>query len=145
MAAGVPVLTNKGRDAVAGKVTCTTARCRSILVQVDGKRSLDDIRTLLRGLDGMEASIATLIKDEFVSVAHDCKDIVKGIAQKILGVKSPTITRKIDEMHAKYGDACNACWDHLDELDNSARLFYGEVQAKALREEIDKVLAVHRH
>ena len=68
--------------------------------------------------------------------------IVKGLAQKILGVKSPTITRKIDEMHAKYGDAC---WDHLDELDKSARLFYGEVQAKALREEIDKVLAVHRH
>jgi hypothetical protein len=137
-ASGIPVLTNKGRDAVAGKVSCTTARCRSILVQVDGKRSLDDIRSMLRGLDGLENSITTLIQDDFISISRDCKDVVKGIAEKILGAKSPTITRKIDEMHAKYGEAC---WDHLDELDKAARLFYGEILATNLRHEIESMLA----
>jgi hypothetical protein len=141
MASGIPILTKKGREAVAGKAACTTARCRSILVQVDGKRTLDEIRALLRGLDGLEESINTLVKDEFITVARDCKDIVNGIAQKILGAKSPTIIRKIDEMHVKYGDAC---WDHLDELDKAARLFYGEVLARNLREEIDKIVAEHR-
>ena len=141
MASGIPVLTNKGREAVAGKTACTTARCRSILVQVDGKRSLDDIRSLLRGLDGLEDSINTLLKDDFISVARDCKDAVMNIAQQVLGAKSPTITRKIDELHAKYGEAC---WDHLDELDKAARLFYGEVLATSLRKEIEKVLADHR-
>ena len=141
MASGIPVLTSKGRDAIAGKTACTTARCRSILVQIDGKRTLDDIRALLRGLDGLEESITTLIKDEFISVAQDCNDVVKGIAEEILGAKSPTITRKLDEMHAKYGDAC---WDHLDELDKAARLFYGEILAKQLRDEIQKTLERRR-
>jgi hypothetical protein len=141
MGAGIPVLTNKGRDAITGKIACSTARCRSILVQMDGKRSLDEIRALLRGLDGLEESINTLVKDGFISMDRDCKDIVKGIAQKVLGAKAPTITRKIDEMHRKYGEAC---WDHMDELDKAARLFYGEGLASNLRAEIEKSLAEHR-
>lgn len=141
MSTRIPVLTNKGRDAIAGKTACSTARCRSILVQIDGKRSLDDIRGLLRGLDGLEESITTLVKDGFISVDRECKDIVKSIAQKVLGAKSPTITRKIDEMYQKYGESC---WDHMDEFDKAARLFYGEVLASTLRSEIEKALSEHR-
>ena len=141
MGAGIPALTSKGRDAIAGKTACSTARCRSILVQIDGKRSLDDIRTLLRGLGGLDESINTLLKDGFISMDRECKDLVKDIAQKVLGAKSPTITRKIDEMYQKYGESC---WDHLDELDKAARLFYGEVLASNLRSEIEKTLAEHR-
>lgn len=141
MASAIPVLTEKGRDAVKNFTVNVTARCRSVLVQVDGTRSLDDIRALLRGLEGLEESIGTLIQGEYISVAQDCKDIVKGLAVRILGASSPTITRKLDEMHKKYGDSC---WDHLDELDKTARLFHGEVLAKTLREEIEKVIADRR-
>jgi hypothetical protein len=41
-------------------------------------------------------------------------------------------------VHAKYGDAC---WDHLDELDKTARLFYGQEVANKLRIEIEKIIS----
>lgn len=137
MAPGIPTLTDKGKEAVKNLQINLTARCRSILVQVDGKRSLDEIRTSLRGLDGLEEAITKLINENYIKITRDCKDIVKDIAQKMLGAKAPTILRKIDEMHAKYGEAC---WDHLDELDKAARLFYGEVVAQNLKNEISRVI-----
>lgn len=137
MALGIPVLTQKGKEAVKNLQINITARCRSILVQVDGKKSLDDIRTTLRGLDGLEDGIARLLSEGFLSVELGCVDIIKGLVDKQLGAKGATIARKIDEMHAKYGDAC---WDHLDELDKAARLFYGEVVAQNLKAEITGIL-----
>ena len=137
MASGVPVLTNKGRDALKTMPLDLTARCRSILVLVDGKRSLDDIRASLRMLEGLEDGIARLISGGYVQVEQTCKDVVKQIAERILGLKSPSITRKLDEMHAKYGDAC---WQHLDELDKAARLYLGADLADKLKAEIKKVL-----
>lgn len=58
---------------------------------------------------------------------------MKEASENLLGAKSATISRKIDEIHAKYGDAC---WKHLDGLDRSSRLFYGELGAPNLTNEI---------
>ena len=141
MASGTPLLTDKGRDAVKNPQSGITARCRSVLVQVDGIKKLDDIRGNLRGLEGLEEAIQKLVTEGYISVTQDCRDIVKSMAEKLLGAKSPTIVRKIDELHTKYGDAC---WDHLDELNKAARLFYGEVIAENLKHEIARVLQEFR-
>ena len=55
----------------------------------------------------------------------------------MLGAKSATLIKKIDDLHAKYGDQC---WEHLDEVDKIARMFYGEVVADQLKQEIAKIL-----
>lgn len=137
MADNIPMLTDKGRQAIQSGQTMVTARCRNILVQVDGKRSFDDIRNVLRGLEGLEEAIAKLVDEGFVIVNRDCKDIVKSIVRQMLGAQSPTLLKKIDEMHTKYGESC---WEHLDELEKSARLFYGEVVAEKLKTEISKII-----
>ncbi len=138
MSDGIPVLTEKGREAIKSARSNLTARCRSILVIVDGKRSLDEIRFMLKGLEGLEQSIAKLLDEGYVSANRSCKDLVKDIAVKRLGsAKAATIIRKIEEIHAKYGDAC---WDHLDELDKAARLFYGETIARELHLDIEKIV-----
>ena len=130
-------MTDKGREAIKNPQTSITARCRSVLVQIDGIKRLDDIRGTLRGLEGLEEAIQKLVDEGFISVTQDCRDIIKDISLKILGTKSPTMIRKIDELHAKYGDGC---WDHLDELNKAARLFYGEVLAENLKSEFTRVL-----
>jgi len=140
MASGTPILTEKGREAVKNPQTGITARCRSVLVQIDGKRSLDEVRNLLRGLDGLEDAIKKLTDEGYVNLAQDCRDIIKDAALRILGAKSPTINRKIDELHTKYGDGC---WTHLDELDKAARLFYGADVAEKLKEEFVRILKKH--
>ncbi|MDA8098348.1 MAG: hypothetical protein M0042_01830 [Nitrospiraceae bacterium] len=137
MSAGIPILSEKGREAIANKQINISARCRSVLVQIDGKRSLDDIRSQLRGLDGLEEAIGKLIDEGYILSAYDCKSLVKNVAEKQLGAKAGTILRKIDEMHAKYGEAC---WDHLEEIDKAARLFYGETIAVNLKNEIAKIV-----
>ena len=140
MATGTPILTEKGREAAKNPQTGITARCRSVLVQIDGKRSLDEVRTSLRGLDGLEEAIKKLMDEGYVKLAQDCRDVIKDAAIKILGAKSPTINRKIDELHAKYGDGC---WTHLDELDKAARLFYGADLAENLKQEFVRILKMH--
>ena len=143
MPAGTPVLTDKGRDAIKNAQSGLTARCRSVLVQVDGKRSLDEIRSMLKGLDGLDEAITKLLAEDYVTAERSCKDLVKDIAVKQLGsAKAATIIRKIEELHAKYGDAC---WDHLDELDKAARLFYGETLAQNLRADIQRVVREKAH
>ncbi len=138
MSSGIPVLTDKGREAIKSAHTGLTARCRSVLVQVDGKRSLEEIRSMLKGLEGLEEAISKLLAEEYITSSRSCRDLVKDIALKQLGsAKAATIIRKIDELHSKYGDAC---WDHLDELDKAARLFYGETTAQSLRTDILKVV-----
>jgi hypothetical protein len=137
MSTGTPLLTDKGREAIKNPQTSITARCRSVMVQIDGIKRLDDIRGTLRGLEGLEEAIQKLVDEGFISVTQDCRDIIKDISLKILGTKSPTMIRKIDELHAKYGDGC---WDHLDELNKAARLFYGEVLAENLKSEFTRVL-----
>ncbi len=140
MATGSPILTEKGREAVKNPQSILTARCRSVLVQIDGKRSLDEVRNSLRGLDGLEEAIKKLTDEGYVNLARDCRDIIKDAAVRILGAKSPTIVRKVDELHAKYGDAC---WSHIDELDKAARLFYGSVLADNLKQEFVRILKEH--
>jgi len=140
MATGTPILTEKGREALKNPQTGLTTRCRSVLVQVDGRRSLDEVRNSLRGLDGLEEAIKKLTDDGYVKLAQDCRDIIKDAAIKILGAKSPTINRKIDELHAKYGDGC---WTHLDELEKAARLFYGADLADSLKQEFVRILKMH--
>lgn len=140
MATGPPILTEKGREAVKNPQSSLTARCRSVLVQIDGKRSLDEVRNSLRGLDGLEEAIKKLTDEGYVNLARDCRDIIKDAAVRILGAKSPTIVRKVDELHAKYGDAC---WSHIDELDKAARLFYGSVLADNLKQEFVRILKEH--
>ncbi|MDH4161739.1 MAG: hypothetical protein OEW15_03495 [Nitrospirota bacterium] len=137
MSSGIPVLTQKGKEAVKNLQINLTARCRNILVQVDGKRSLDDIRVLFRGLDGLEDGIQRLVSEGFIDIGKACTDIVKELVNNQLGTKSATLLRKIDEMHGKYGDTC---WEHLDELNKAARLFYGEIVAQNLTSEITKIL-----
>ena len=55
----------------------------------------------------------------------------------MLGPKAPTLIKKIDDMHAKYGETC---WAHMEELYKTARLFYGEIVADNLKTEITKIL-----
>jgi hypothetical protein len=135
---GIPKLTQKGRDAVKNMPPELTARCRNILVQVDGTRSLDDIRTTLKGLDGIEEAIEKLSAGKYIDISQKCIDMVKALAEQILGPKAPTLLKKIDELHAKHGDAC---WDHLDEVNKTARLFYGEVVAEKLKTEISRLIS----
>lgn len=134
---GIPQLTQKGRDAIKNMPPELTARCRNILVQVDGRQSLDDIRTILKGLDGVEESIQKLLAGKYVEISRECIDMVKALAEQMLGLKAPTLLKKIDELHAKHGDAC---WEHLDDLDKTARLFYGEVVAENLKKEISRLI-----
>ena len=138
---GIPELTEKGRDAIQSAPPELAARCRNVLVQVDGKRTFDDIRKVLQGLEGIEESIQKLVAGAYVDIRKDCKDLVKGLAEKMLGAKARTLIMKVDEMHAKYGDNC---WQHLDELDKVARLFYGEVVAEQLKSEITKLVEQSR-
>jgi len=140
MASGTPILTDKGREAIKNPQSSLTARCRSVLVQIDGKRSIDEVRNSLRGLEGLEEAITKLTNEGYVNLAQDCRDIVKDAAVRILGAKSPTINRKIDELHTKYGDGC---WTRLDELDKTARLFYGADVAEKLKQEFVRILIKH--
>jgi hypothetical protein len=114
-----------------------TARCRNILVQVDGRRTLADIRAIFKGLGDIEESVQKLITGKFIEVSHECIDVVKGLAEQMLGPKAPTLIKKVDELHAKYGEAC---WLHVDEIDKTARLFYGEVVAENLKKEIARII-----
>lgn len=138
MESGIPILTERGIEAVHNLQSGISAKCRNVLVQIDGERSFDDIRAILKGLDGLEDAISTLVNEKYVALARDCKDLIKGVATKLVGAKAPMLLKKMDEMHAKYGDA--ACWEHIGELDKTARLFYGEVVADTLKHEITKIL-----
>lgn len=137
METGILVLTQKGREALKEPPAELSPLCRNILVQVDGKKSLEDIHTTLRGLKGLEEGVRRLFDGKFVELSRECKDLIKILAQKMLGAKAPTLLKKIDELDAKYGPAC---WDHIDEVEKTARLFYGEVIANDLKAEIVKIL-----
>lgn len=137
MEGGILKLTQKGREAIKNMPPELTARCRNILVQVNGRRSLDDIRTTLKGLDGFEEAMEKLAVGRYIEVSRECIDLVKSLAEQMLGPKAPTLVKKIDELHAKHGDAC---WDHLDEVDKTARMFYGEIVAEKLKTEIANLL-----
>jgi hypothetical protein len=137
MASGIPLLTAKGRDALKNAPPDMSALCRNILVQVDGKKSVEDITTMFRGLKGLEDAIERLFSGNFIQISHECKDLVKSLARQMLGTKSATLIKKIDDLSAKYGEKC---WEHLDEVDKVARLFYGEVVADQLKQEIAKIL-----
>jgi len=137
MESGILLLTAKGREALKKAPPELSPLCRNILVQVDGKKSVAEISTMFRGLKGLEDSLQRLFGGNYVQIAKECKDLVKGLAEQMLGTKAPTLVKKIEEIHAKYGDAC---WDHLDELDKTARLFYGEVVADNLKSEIAKII-----
>jgi hypothetical protein len=138
---GVLILTQEGREAIKSPPATMTARSRNILVQVDGKRSVDDIRQMFRGLDGLEQSLHALLSGKYVQVSRGCKEAVSYLLKETLGLKSPTLVRKLDELHAKYGESC---WEHLDEIEKTARLFYGEVIADALKSDIAKIVREYR-
>ncbi len=136
MQTGILVLTAKGREALKNTPDISPL-CRNILVQVDGKKSVEDIHTMFRGLKGLDDAIQKLMSGKFVEVSRECKDLITSLAEHMLGSKSATLVKKIEDLHAKYGDLC---WDHLDEVDKLARLFYGEVIADQLKAEISKIL-----
>lgn len=138
---GIAVLTQKGREAITSAPQDMSSLCRNILVQVDGNKSLENLQKMFRGLKGFEDSMQKLFAGGYIEVARDCKDLVKALVQQILGPKAPTIIKKIDEMHAKYGDAC---WEHMDELDKLARMFYGEVVADDLKMRIASLVQESR-
>ena len=137
MDSGILILTQKGQDALKNTPPDLSSLCRNILVQVDGKKSVEDVQVMFRGLKGLEDALQRLFDGHFVQVTRECKDLIKSIAQQMLGPKAPTLLKKIDELHAKYGDAC---WSHLEEVYKTARLFYGEVVADNLNTEITKIL-----
>jgi hypothetical protein len=137
MQSGIPVLTQKGREALKNAPPDLSPLCRNILVQVDGKKSLEDIQTMLRGLKGLDEAIQRLLGGNFMRISRECTDLIKALAQQMLGAKAPTLIKKIDDLHAKYGEHC---WQHLEEVEKTARLFYGEVIANNLKTEISKIL-----
>jgi hypothetical protein len=137
MEVGILALSPKGQDALKNTPPELNLLCRNILVQVDGKKSIDDLRAMFRGLKGLDESIQKLIAGGFVRISRSCRDLVIALAQHRLGPKAPTLIKKIDEMHAKYGDTC---WAHLEELYKTARMFYGGEEADFLRGEITKII-----
>ncbi len=134
---GIPVLTKKGQDAIKSMPPDLTMRCRNILIQVNGKRSVEEIFNTLQGLDGLEEGFQKLLAGQYLYIPQECKSLVTMLVQQMLGPKAPTLVKKIEEMHVKYGEHC---WDHMDELDKTARLFYGEVVADKLEAEIKKIV-----
>lgn len=137
MKSGIPVLTAKGLDALKNTPPDLTPLCRNILVQIDGKKSVEDILTMFRGLKSLNESMQKLFEGNFVEVSPQCREQVKKLAEQMLGMKAATLHKKIDELHAKYGEQC---WEHLDEVEKLARMFYGEVIAEQLKSEISKIL-----
>ncbi len=137
MESGIPVLTTKGRDALKNNPVELTPLCRNILIQMDGKKSLDEIKKMFRGLKGLDEAIERLITGRFIHASRGCFDQISSVANQVLGAKAPTLLKKIDELHAKYGDQC---WSHIDEVDKLARMFYGEVVADQLKTEISRIL-----
>ncbi len=137
MESGILILTQKGRDALKNAPPDLSPLCRNILVQIDGKKSVEDVQLMFRGLKGLDESLQRLFSGDFIQVSRECKDLIKSLAEQMLGSKAPTLIKKVDDMHVKYGDAC---WDHLEELYKTARLFYGEVVADNLKTEITKIL-----
>ncbi len=134
---GIPLLTDRGRAALKSVPADLTAVCRNILVQVNGKRSFGDIKDLFKGLEKLDESIQKLISGGYITMSLNCRDIVRNMITQMLGPKAPTLLKKLDEMHAKYGDQC---WNHLEELDKTARLFYGEVVAANLKTELVRII-----
>ena len=137
MQQGIPVLTQKGREALRNAPPDLSPVCRNILVQTDGKKTVEDIQKLFRGLKGLDEGMERLFSGGYLEISLQCTDLVKSLVQQMLGPKAPTLLKKIDEMHAKYGDAC---WDHIEELNKTARMFYGEVLADNLRTEISRIV-----
>ncbi|HWR72562.1 MAG TPA: hypothetical protein VN604_05300 [Nitrospirota bacterium] len=137
MFVGIPILTAKGKEALKSIPKDLSAFCRNVLVQIDGKRSIDEIRAILKGMERLDESLHKLIEGNYIDVSQTCLDIVKSLVQQMLGPKAPTLLKKIEDMHAKYGERC---WDHLSELDKTARLFYGEEIAEDLRTNISKII-----
>ncbi len=137
MKQGIPVLTQKGREALRNMPRELSPVCRNILVQTDGKKSIEDIQTLFRGLKGLDEGLERLLAGGYLEISHQCIDLVKALARQMLGPKAPTLLKKIDELHAQYGDAC---WDHIDELNKTARMFYGEVLAEQLKTGISRLV-----
>ncbi|MGE5174617.1 MAG: hypothetical protein ACM3MD_12395 [Betaproteobacteria bacterium] len=137
MESGIIILTQQGRDALKNAPPNLSPLCRNILIQIDGKKSVADVQLMFRGLKGLEESLRRLFDGNFIQISRECKDLIKSLAQQMLGSKAPTLIKKIDEMHVNYGDAC---WDHLEELYKTARLFYGAVVADNLKTEITKIL-----
>jgi len=137
MESGIVVLTQKGREALTETQQSLSPLCRNILIQVDGKKSVEDVMRMFRGLKGLEEALQKLFIGNYISTSRECKDLVKAMTQQLLGPKAPTMLKKIDELHAKYGETC---WNHLDELEKTARMFYGEVVADDLKREIANIL-----
>ena len=137
METGIPVLTQKGREALKNAPPDLSPLCRNILVQVDGKKSVEEIKKTLRGLKGLDEAVERLFAGKFIEITRECKDLIKALAEQMLGAKAPTLLKKVDEIHAKYGEHC---WQHLDEVEKTARMFYGEVVATNLMTEITKIL-----
>jgi hypothetical protein len=141
MQQGIPVLTQKGREALRNAPPDLSSACRNVLVQTDGKKTVDDIQKMFRGLKGLDEAMERLFSGGYLEISHQCIDLVKSLVLQMLGPKASTLLKKIDDMHAKYGDAC---WDHIDELNKTARMFYGEVLADNLRTEISRLVQESR-
>lgn len=137
MLAGIPILTTKGKEALKSTPKELSAFCRNVLVQINGKRSIDEIRAILKGMERFDESFHKLIEGGYIDVGQSCMDIVNSLVRQMLGPKAPTLLKKIEDLHAKYGDQC---WDHLAEMDKTARLFYGEEIAENLRTNISKIV-----
>lgn len=137
MPAGIPLLTAKGKEALKNPPKDLSAFCRNVLVQVDGKRTVDEIGAILKGMERFDESCGKLIENGYIEISKNCLDIVNSLVRQVLGPRAPTLLKKIEELHAKYGDQC---WDHLTELDKTARMFYGEEIAEDLRTNISRII-----
>jgi hypothetical protein len=142
MQQGIPVLTQKGREALKNAPPDLSPVCRNVLIQTDGKKSVEEIQKMFRGLKGLDEGLEKLFAGGYLEISHQCIDLVKALVQQMLGAKASTLLKKLDELHAKYGDAC---WEHIDELNKTARMFYGEVLAENLKTEISRLVQGSRN
>ena len=137
MQQGIPVLTKKGREALKHAPPDLSPVCRNILVQADGKKTVEDIQHFFRGLKGLDEGMERLFAGGYLEISRQCIDLIRSLVQQKLGPKALTLLKKLDDLHVRYGDNC---WEHLDELNKTARMFYGEVVAEDIKAEISRLV-----
>jgi hypothetical protein len=102
MLAGIPILTTKGKEALKSTPKELSVFCRNVLVQIDGKRTIDEIHAILKGMERFDESVQKLIGGGYIDVSQNCMNIVTSLVQQMLGPKASTLLKKIDDMHAKW-------------------------------------------
>ena len=131
----VPRLTEKGdRARKRPPEASMPVRARNIMVLVDGRKSVEDIREALRGLEGVEEAFRWLLEEGYVTLAGGTgQSVAESLIQALLGrlgEQAAPLCRKVREILKREGTLGP---EHLEELDHLARTMYGFKVATELK------------